>query len=64
MDNGQKVFWVLGSMTTLLIGAMVIPRLLKLSTAMMYKRTHKNIEFDPSDTEPRIIRKNTHKEGE
>lgn len=56
MSKNDKLIWIGINIALLMISVCVVPKIIKISTAKMYKNSLKNYDYD--DCEPVIIRKN------
>lgn len=51
----KKKLWILGSIALMVIGVFVVPKLLKIYTGKLYKKSHKEIDYD--EMGPEIVKK-------
>lgn len=55
MSKNDKMIWIGINVALLMISICVVPKIIKMSTAKIYKNSLKNYDYD--DYEPIIIRK-------
>ena len=61
MTKLEKVLCVIGGITLVVVGIMVVPKLLKKYTGKLYKNSHGEIDFN--DFGPELVKKDTKGEG-